>query len=138
MNDENNGGELFPAPEPAAPREPDRNVPASPLPEDAASSGKIIREGEFTGEEKLPETDACGAGSCGEFLRLQRERLGYSVEQVFEETKLKPEIVTALEAEDFGRLPGPVYIIAYVKRLCRFWTTLWRGSSWTVCGAASS
>ena len=127
MNDENRDGELFPAPEateprvPAEPRETIRSIPVPPPPEDAAVSGKVIREGEVIPEEKLPEVDAGGAGSCGEFLRLQRERLGYSVGQVFEETKIKPEIITALEAEDFSRLPGPVYIIAYVKRLCRFY-----------------
>ena len=44
-----------------------------------------------------------------------------SFEEVFEATKIKPDLIAALENEDFSQLPQPVYVIAYVKRLCQFY-----------------
>ena len=38
-----------------------------------------------------------------------------------EKRKLLPALKKALEEEDFSRLPEPVYVIAYVKRLCHFY-----------------
>ena len=144
MDEENRGNELFPDIETGTAQEPPQNapevpasaeVPASPAP--AAVSGvpassplpesperppvRVITEDDPIVEPELPETDSGGARSCGAFLKLQRERLNYSVETVFHETRIKPEIITALENEDFSLLPQPVYVIAYVKRLCRFY-----------------
>ena len=61
------------------------------------------------------------ARSCGEFLRLQREKQNLSYQDVFEKTRLKPEVIRALEEEDLDQLPAPVYVVAYVKRLCQFY-----------------
>ena len=132
MDEENSGNELFPDIAPETAQEPPRTapevpaepgVPASspPLAVPEAPAGRVITEDDPITEPELPETDSGGARSCGAFLKLQRERLNYSVEAVFKETKIKPEIITALENEDFSLLPQPVYIIAYVKRLCRFY-----------------
>ena len=122
MNDENNNNELFPedgsfgtvsssstVPEPAAGEKNGSNEYAVVTGENPAAAGEI------------PDIDAEGAGTCGEFLRIQREKLNLSYEDVFEGTKLKPDMIRALEEEDFSRLPEPVYIIAYVKRLCHFY-----------------
>lgn len=123
MNNEN-GGELFPAPGPeAAPGTSAAELPASGAdgavrPEDSCP---VITEDNIPGEKEIPDTDAGGARSCGEFLRMQREKLNLTREDVFEALKLKPEVIGALEEEDFSRLPEPVYVIAYVKRLCRFY-----------------
>ena len=137
MDEENRGNELFPEIETGTAKEPPRSDPgvvaasevsASAAPAAPAASaspeapaGRVITEDDPLIEPELPETDSGGARSCGAFLKLQRERLNYSVETVFRETKIKPEIITALENEDFTQLPQPVYIIAYVKRLCRFY-----------------
>lgn len=132
MDEENSGNELFPDIGSEAAQEPPRTAPEVPAkPEVPASSappavpeasaGRVITEDDPITEPELPETDSGGARSCGAFLKLQRERLNYSVETVFKETKIKPEIIIALENEDFSLLPQPVYIIAYVKRLCRFY-----------------
>ena len=132
MDEENRSNELLPdaETEPAqaapqtAPEAPAPSVvPARPAPPASpeAPAGRVITEDDPIVEPELPETDSGGARSCGAFLKLQRERLNCSVETVFRETKIKPEIITALENEDFSLLPQPVYVIAYVKRLCRFY-----------------
>ena len=138
MDEENSGNELFPDIETGTAQEPPRRapqvsapaeVPASPAPSPVPGvpaapevpAGRVITEDDPIVEPELPETDSGGARSCGAFLKLQRERLNYSVEEVFGETRIKPEIITALEDEDFSALPQPVYVIAYVKRLCRFY-----------------
>ena len=138
MDEENRGNELFPDLETGRAQEPPRTAPESPAPSEVPASsaspassappavpeapaGRVITEDDPIVEPELPETDSGGARSCGAFLKLQRERLDYSLETVFMETKIKPEIIAALENEDFSVLPQPVYIIAYVKRLCRFY-----------------
>lgn len=117
MNNENKSGELF----------PDQSEQPVTIPEEKktgvspAAEEVVITEETVIEEQVLPETDAAGARSCGEFLRMQREKLNLSYDDVFEATKLKGDLVRALEEEDFSQLPQPVYIIAYVKRLCQFY-----------------
>ena len=126
MDEENRDNELFPDTGTGTAQEPPRpvsggpassEVPASP----EAPAERVLTEDDPIVEPELPETDSGGARSCGAFLKLQRERLNCSVETVFRETKIKPEIIIALENEDFSQLPQPVYVIAYVKRLCRYY-----------------
>lgn len=119
MNNENGSNELF-----------SENAENTPLPGIAAKpaaqgSGsvkeKIITEDSVIEEQEIPDTDACGARSCGEFLKIQREKLNLTYADVFEATRIKEDMLRALEEEDFTRLPQPVYVIAYVKRLCHFY-----------------
>ena len=132
MDEENRSNELFPDAETEPAQAAPQTAPEAPAPSvvparlappvsPEAPAGRVITEDDPIVEPELPETDSGGARSCGAFLKLQRERLNYSVETVFRETKIKPEIITALENEDFSLLPQPVYVIAYVKRLCRFY-----------------
>ena len=121
MNDDNNS-ELFTSDrneEQSAPVVPEKKAvtPAEKLP----AGGPVITENTVVEETEIPDIDAGSARSCGEFLRQQRERLKYSCEEVFSATKIKPDLIMALEEEDFSRLPQPVYVIAYVKRLCQFY-----------------
>ena len=121
MNDDNNS-ELFTSDrneEQSAPVVPEKMAvtPAEKLP----AGGPVITENTVVEETEIPDIDAGSARSCGEFLRQQRERLKYSCEEVFSATKIKPDLIRALEEEDFTRLPQPVYVIAYVKRLCQFY-----------------
>ena len=121
MNDDNNS-ELFSAggsEEQSAPVT--RESKAVTGAEKPSGSVQIITENTVVEEIEIPDIDAGGAKSCGEFLRQQRERLKYSCEEVFSATKIKPDLIRALEEEDFSRLPQPVYVIAYVKRLCQFY-----------------
>ena len=127
MNNENSTNELFPessAPDPAVQQElPPSTVPAETFEKSSAPAGaeKIITEDTDIVEEVIPDIDAGGARTCGEFLKLQREKLNLSYAEVFEGTRIKEDMIRALENEDFSQLPQPVYVIAYVKRLCQFY-----------------
>jgi cytoskeletal protein RodZ len=99
---------------------------ASPRPESeqaavAPSEMVVLTEDSIVEEPVIPDVDAGSARSCGEFLRLQREKQNLSYQDVFEKTRLKPEVIRALEEEDLEQLPAPVYVVAYVKRLCQFY-----------------
>ena len=121
MNDDNNS-ELFSTggnEEQTAPAACESKAAAGA--EKPSGSAQVITESTVIEETVIPDIDAGGARSCGEFLRQQRERLKYSCEEVFSATKIKPDLIRALEEEDFTRLPQPVYVIAYVKRLCQFY-----------------
>jgi cytoskeletal protein RodZ len=123
MNNDNNSelftaaDEIKPAAETAAPQQKGR----AEAPVERFSSSAVITEDSIIEENVIPDIDAGGARSCGEFLRLQRERLNLSCEEVFEATKIKPDLIVALENEDFSQLTQPVYVFAYVKRLCQFY-----------------
>lgn len=71
-------------------------------------------------DEHLTE-ECCSAGAC---LRRKRLELGYTPEQVSQETKIKPSHILALEEGDVDELPQPVhpvYLVASVKRLGAFY-----------------
>lgn len=58
--------------------------------------------------------------SWGEDLRIRREELGYSLQNVEEETKIRRLYLEALENEDFSILPPKVYAVGFVKNYARF------------------
>lgn len=117
MNKQDNNNELFPEGEINTSAAVEKTVSGV---DDTAESAVVIGDN-YSAAENIPDIDAGGAVNCGEFLRIQREKLNLSYSDVFEATKLKPDMIRALEEEDFSRLPEPVYIIAYVKRLCHFY-----------------
>lgn len=55
----------------------------------------------------------------GEILRKERERLGYSLEKVEEETKIRKYYLEMMENEDFASLPPQVYATGFVKRYAK-------------------
>lgn len=123
MNNDNSS-ELFSSVDEVTPATGNPSSPqVSPVPEKTsrAESLPVITEDTVIEETVIPDIDAGSARSCGEFLRQQRERLGVTYDEVFEATKIKPDLIAALENEDFSQLPQPVYVIAYVKRLCQFY-----------------
>ena len=132
MNNENTGNELFPEggavshsgdgaeKTPAAENAANAPLPQTPAP-NPEKEEKIITEETVIEVAEIPDIDAGGARSCGEFLKLQREKLNLTYADVFEATRIKEDMVRALEEEDFTQLPQPVYVIAYVKRLCHFY-----------------
>lgn len=56
----------------------------------------------------------------GGYLREERERKGYSIEQVEEETKIRKYYLEALENDSFEKLPPQVYSVGFVKRYAKF------------------
>ncbi len=55
----------------------------------------------------------------GAVLRAERESLGVTVREVSETLNLGMSVVEAIEADDYGRLPGPVYTRGYVRAYAR-------------------
>ena len=56
----------------------------------------------------------------GEKLKEERVRLGYSLEEVEEETKIRKYYLEAIENENFAVLPPKVYAVGFVKRYAKF------------------
>lgn len=53
--------------------------------------------------------------SLGELLRKERHKRGLSYDQLFEETRLRPRYLEALENEDWSSLPSPVFIKGFIR-----------------------
>jgi TonB family protein len=56
----------------------------------------------------------------GDRLREARERLGVSVEDVAHATRLKPQVVEAMERDDRKRLIAPAYAKGFYKLYCEY------------------
>jgi cytoskeleton protein RodZ len=56
----------------------------------------------------------------GKILKQERERRGYSVEDVYKGTKISIMSIEALENGDFDVLPHPVYTRAFIKTYAEF------------------
>lgn len=56
----------------------------------------------------------------GKILKEERERQGYSLETVEEETKIRKAYIKALENEETSLLPPRVYAIGFLKLYCSF------------------
>ena len=59
-------------------------------------------------------------GGFGAYLRDLRLRNGFTIDQIAQETRIGTGYLAAIEREDYGDLPPPVYVLAYVKMLCSF------------------
>ncbi len=55
----------------------------------------------------------------GAVLRAERESLGVTVREVSETLNLAMSVIEAIEADDYGRLPGPVFTRGYVRAYAR-------------------
>lgn len=56
----------------------------------------------------------------GEKFREEREKQGYSLQIVEEETKIRKLYLEAIEKDDFAALPPKVYATGFVKRYAKF------------------
>ncbi|MGR6835690.1 helix-turn-helix domain-containing protein [Syntrophomonas erecta] len=56
----------------------------------------------------------------GDVLREEREKQGFTWEDVEEETKIRKYYIKALENEDFSSLPPQVYATGFVRRYAKF------------------
>jgi cytoskeletal protein RodZ len=52
-------------------------------------------------------------------LRSWRQRKGISLESIAENTKLSMRHLQAIEAGDFGKLPGGIYNTSYIRQYAR-------------------
>ncbi len=51
----------------------------------------------------------------GTQLRIRREELGLTIDHVVQETKISSRYIQAIEAGDFGLIPGEVYLKGFIK-----------------------
>ena len=56
----------------------------------------------------------------GEVLAAKRGERGLTLRNAAAATRIRPEYLAALEAGEFGRLPGPVYTKGYVRTYARY------------------
>ncbi len=54
----------------------------------------------------------------GELLRRARREKGIAAEEVVLLLGVSPRVFTALEKDDYDRLPSPLYVKGYIKRYC--------------------
>lgn len=54
-------------------------------------------------------------------LRLvsAREQLGITLEQIVQSTRIAPDYLRAIEAEEFAKLPAGVYATSYIRQYAR-------------------
>ena len=55
----------------------------------------------------------------GELLTKARERLALSQNEIASRLNLKEEIIAALDANDFDKLPAPTYVMGYIRSYAR-------------------
>jgi len=58
--------------------------------------------------------------SLGEFLRMEREKRGVTVEQMVSATKISVRLLHALESDQYSDLPAKPFIRGFVVSYCRF------------------
>ncbi len=55
----------------------------------------------------------------GPFIRKVREARGISIEEIIQSTRITRAYVLAIEEENFGKLPAPVYVRGFVNQISR-------------------
>ena len=56
--------------------------------------------------------------SFGSILRQMRLQSGKSLEEIANETRIQLSFLQALEEEDCQKLPQPVYVLGFIRKLC--------------------
>ena len=110
-----------PAPETPAPAAEKENVPRSRIPVNRPAGTQPL--GETVAGHGAPGTDdvVLEGRSYGALLRELRERRNLDYAALEEVTKIAPRYLKALETENLDELPPVVYVIAYIRTLCRFY-----------------
>ena len=56
----------------------------------------------------------------GAFLAAEREKRGFSIEQVATKLNLRAQVIASLEADQYEQLPEPVFIQGYIRGYCKY------------------
>jgi len=59
-------------------------------------------------------------GTLGKYLRDAREAMGIDIREAAQETRISVNYLTALEEEDFSKLPGEVFVRGFLKNYGRY------------------
>jgi transcriptional regulator with XRE-family HTH domain len=68
-----------------------------------------------SGLTKGPEEPVESTLGLGATLRAEREKRGMSLDQVVSVTKLRKQMIDALENEEWGKLPPPVFVRGFIR-----------------------
>jgi cytoskeletal protein RodZ len=60
------------------------------------------------------------AESIGEKLRLARETQGVALRDISEQTRISMRYLEAIEADDYGRLPGGIFNRSFIRAYAKF------------------
>lgn len=58
--------------------------------------------------------------SIGERLKKEREKKGYSLDEVHSRLRIHPQILLSIEENRFGELPAPIYTKGFIRRYSEF------------------
>lgn len=86
------------------------------MPEDETATSWLTRRKKKT--SPLPTVESA---SIGKILQDARIAGGLTVKDVEAETRIRGSYIEALERDDFGELPPPVYVRAYLRSLCNLY-----------------
>ncbi|MBI4040071.1 helix-turn-helix domain-containing protein [Candidatus Daviesbacteria bacterium] len=56
----------------------------------------------------------------GQILKEERERKIYTIEDVEKQTKIRRELLEALEADNYSKLPPPTFVQGFIKNYAKF------------------
>jgi cytoskeletal protein RodZ len=56
----------------------------------------------------------------GQILREEREKKFYTLEEIEKVTKIRVELLKALEADDYSKLPPPTFVQGFIKNYGKF------------------
>lgn len=71
------------------------------------------------GQEAVPDTPPAEEPRPGRVLAQAREQRGQTIAEVALQLKLSPHQIESLEADDFSKLPGPVFVRGFVRNYAR-------------------
>jgi len=72
--------------------------------------GRVVADAQDDGQQS-----AWRAETIGDLLRATREQYGTTVEQVGATLRIRPAFLQAIEDNHYGRLPGLVYAVGFVR-----------------------
>lgn len=77
------------------------------------------RKGDGEVETSVVEGTPQAVPGVGAFLREERERRLFGIEEIAEITRLRPHMIEAIEREEWERLPPPVFVKGFVRAYAR-------------------
>ncbi len=110
----------------AGPRPPRREERPKPSPQAQAISTppeqnrSLLSRTRTSAPGRAPGSDDDGsARRLGEALRRAREAKGLTLEQIWQETRIRVTHLKALEAGDMAALPGPTFVMGFLRLYAR-------------------
>jgi cytoskeleton protein RodZ len=69
--------------------------------------------------DPLPDTVVQGISNCGGELKLAREKLNLSIQDISNQLRLSPKQVEAIETDEFDKLPEPTIVRGFIRNYAK-------------------